>query len=500
LGLKAARGARRLGRYQGLMAVGQDAIIEEIKASGLRGRGGAGFPTGMKWSFMPKEPKPGRPNFLVINADESEPGSCKDREIIRHDPHKLIEGALIAGFAMRARAGYIYIRGEFIRETETLRRRSEAYDAGLLGKNAAKSGYDFDLFVHRGAGAYICGEETAMLESLEGKKGMPRLKPPFPAGAGLYGCPTTVNNVESIAVVPTILRRGAAWFKSIGREKNEGTKLFQISGHVNKPCVVEEAMSIPFRELIDRHAGGIRGGWDNLLAVIPAARRCRWCRPSRSSTRRWISTASRTLGSGLGTAAVIVMDKSTDIVRAISRISYFYKHESCGQCTPCREGTGWMWRVMERLREGDAEIDEIDMLLDVTKQVEGHTICALGDAAAWPIQGLIRHFRPELERRIAERAGIGRWRRRNECLRSPSTASRSRSRRARPCCRRASWRARRSRASAITSGCRSPAIAGCAWSRSRRGRPSRRRAARCPPPTARRSAPTRRWSRRRAKG
>jgi NADH-quinone oxidoreductase subunit F len=389
-----------------LMQIGQDEIIDAIKASGLRGRGGAGFPTGMKWGFMPKEPQEGRPNFLVINADESEPGSCKDREIIRHDPHKLIEGALIAGFAMRARAAYIYIRGEFIREAETLFAAvQEAYDAGLLGKNAAKSGYDFDVFVHRGAGAYICGEETALLESLEGKKGQPRLKPPFPAGAGLYGCPTTVNNVESIAVVPTILRRGAAWFKGFGREKNEGTKLFQISGHVNKPCVVEECMSIPFRELIDRHAGGIRGGWDNLLAVIPGGSSVPLVPAAQIMDAPMDFDGLRELGSGLGTAAIIVMDKSTDIVRAISRISYFYKHESCGQCTPCREGTGWMWRVMERLREGNADIGEIDTLLDVTKQIEGHTICALGDAAAWPIQGLIRHFRPEIERRIIEKQG-----------------------------------------------------------------------------------------------
>ncbi|SMF75601.1 NADH dehydrogenase subunit F [Allosphingosinicella indica] len=405
-GLKSAQKRGDWDATKDLMARGQDAIIEEIKASGLRGRGGAGFPTGMKWSFMPKEPKDGRPNFLVINADESEPGSCKDREIIRHDPHKLIEGALIAGYAMRARAGYIYIRGEFIREAETLFAAvQEAYDAGLLGKNAAKSGYDFDLFVHRGAGAYICGEETAMLESLEGKKGQPRLKPPFPAGAGLYGCPTTVNNVESIAVVPTILRRGADWFKSFGRENNAGTKLFQISGHVNKPTVVEEAMSIPFRELIDKHAGGIRGGWDNLLAVIPGGSSVPLVPAREIIDAPMDFDGLRDLKSGLGTAAVIVMDKSTDIVRAISRISYFYKHESCGQCTPCREGTGWMWRVMERLREGDAEIHEIDTLLDVTKQVEGHTICALGDAAAWPIQGLIRHFRPEIERRINERRG-----------------------------------------------------------------------------------------------
>jgi NADH-quinone oxidoreductase subunit F len=408
--LKAARQRGDWDDTKALMAIAHDAIIDQVKASRLRGRGGAGFPTGMKWGFMPKEPKPGKPNFLVINADESEPGSCKDRDIIRHDPHKLLEGALIAGFAMRARAAYIYIRGEFIRETEALRRAvAEAYEAGLLGKNACGSGYDFDLFVHRGAGAYICGEETAMLESLEGKQGKPRLKPPFPAGAGLYGCPTTVNNVESIAVVPTILRRGPGWFASIGREKNEGTKLFQLSGHINTPCVVEESMGISFRELITRHGGGIRGGknpddFSNLLAVIPGGSSVPLVPADEILDAPMDFDGLKALGSGLGTAAVIVMDKSTDIVRAISRISYFYKHESCGQCTPCREGTGWMWRMMERLRDGDATVEMIDKLLDVTKEVEGHTICALGDAAAWPIQGLIRHFRPELERRIAERS------------------------------------------------------------------------------------------------
>ncbi len=404
--LDAARARGDWDDTKALLTRGPDAIIDVIKASGLRGRGGAGFPTGTKWSFMPKEPRPDRPNFLVINADESEPGSCKDREIIRHDPHKLIEGALVAGFAMRARAAYIYIRGEYIREAETLFAAvQEAYDAGLVGKNACGSGYDFDVFVHRGAGAYICGEETAMLESLEGKKGQPRLKPPFPAGAGLYGCPTTVNNVESIAVTPTILRRGADWFASFGAENNRGTKLFQISGHVNKPCVVEESMSISFRELIDRHCGGIRGGWDNLLAVIPGGSSVPLVPASQIIDCAMDFDGLKAVGSGLGTAAVIVMDKSTDVVRAISRLSYFYKHESCGQCTPCREGTGWMWRVMERLRTGDADIGEIDTLFQVTKQVEGHTICALGDAAAWPIQGLIRHFRPELERRIRERGG-----------------------------------------------------------------------------------------------
>ncbi len=405
--LEAARQRGDWADTAALMAGGPDAIIDVIKASGLRGRGGAGFPTGMKWSFMPKEPKPGRPSYLVINADESEPGSCKDREIIRHDPHKLIEGALLAGFAMRASAAYIYIRGEYIREAEVLVAAvAEAYAAGLIGKNACGSGYDFDVVVHRGAGAYICGEETAMLESLEGKKGQPRLKPPFPAGAGLYGNPTTVNNVESIAVAPAILRRGAAWFAAIGRPKNEGTKLFQISGHVNKPCVVEEAMSVPFRELIETHCGGIRGGWDNLLAVIPGGSSVPLVPADQIIDCPMDFDALKDLKSGLGTAAVIVMDKSTDVVRAIARLSYFYKHESCGQCTPCREGTGWMWRVMERLVTGDAEYHEIDLLLEVTTEIEGHTICALGDAAAWPIQGLIRHFRPEVEARIAKRKGF----------------------------------------------------------------------------------------------
>ena len=399
-------GARARGAWDSTKALldkGQDWIIDEMKKSGLRGRGGAGFPTGMKWSFMPKEVKD-RPHYLVVNADESEPGTCKDRDIMRHDPHLLIEGCLVAGFAMRANAGYIYVRGEFYNEAQNLIAAiREAYDAGLLGKNACGSGWDFDLYVHRGAGAYICGEETALLESLEGKKGMPRLKPPFPAGAGLYGCPTTVNNVESIAVAPTILRRGATWFAGIGRPNNTGTKLFCISGHVNKPCNVEEEMGIPLRELIDRHCGGVRGGWDNLLAVIPGGASVPLLPKSICDTVLMDFDSLRDQKSGLGTAAVIVMDKSTDVVKAIARLSYFYKHESCGQCTPCREGTGWMWRVMERMVTGNARLEEIDALEDVTKQVEGHTICALGDAAAWPIQGLIRHFRPEMERRIRAR-------------------------------------------------------------------------------------------------
>ncbi|MCZ6847854.1 MAG: NADH-quinone oxidoreductase subunit NuoF [Alphaproteobacteria bacterium] len=397
-------GARARGDWDGtkaIMAKGAAWIIEEIKESGLRGRGGAGFPAGMKWSFMPQESKDGRPNYLVINADEGEPGTCKDRDMMRNDPHKLVEGALLASFAMNAHVCYIYIRGEFYREASNLQAAiDQAYAAGLIGPNACGSGFDFDLYLHRGAGAYICGEETALLESLEGKKGQPRLKPPFPAAAGLYGCPTTVNNVETIAVVPAILRRGAAWFAGLGRPNNTGTKVFCISGHVEEPCNVEEEMGIPLKELLEKHAGGVRGGWDNLLAVIPGGSSVPLIPKSICETVHMDFDALIEVKSGLGTAAVIVMDKSTDIIAAIARLSKFYMHESCGQCTPCREGTGWMWRVMERLVQGRAELSEIDMLLEVTTEIEGHTICALGDAAAWPIQGLIRHFRPEMEARI----------------------------------------------------------------------------------------------------
>ncbi|MGB2439416.1 MAG: NADH-quinone oxidoreductase subunit NuoF [Candidatus Puniceispirillaceae bacterium] len=399
-GLKGAKARGDWDNTKAILARGHDDIVEEIKASGLRGRGGAGFPTGLKWSFMPKEVGV-RPHYLVVNADESEPGTCKDRDIIRHEPHKLIEGCLVAGFAMRAHTAYIYIRGEFFNEGKILQAAiDEAYDAGLLGKNAAGSGWDFDVYLQRGAGAYICGEETALIESMEGKKGQPRLKPPFPAGVGLYGCPTTVNNVESIAVSPTIMRRGGAWFAGLGKENNTGTKLFCISGHVNKPCNVEEEMGIPLKELIEKHAGGVRGGWDNLLAVIPGGSSTPLIPQSVCNTMTMDFDALREAGTGLGTAGVIVMDKSTDIVKAIARLSYFYKHESCGQCTPCREGTGWMWRMMDRMVRGEAEIHEIETLEQVTRQVEGHTICALGDAAAWPVQGLIKHFRPEIERRI----------------------------------------------------------------------------------------------------
>lgn len=398
------KGAMKRGDWhktKELVLKGHEWILKEMKESGLRGRGGAGFPTGLKWSFMNK-PLDGRPRYLVINADEGEPGTCKDREILRGDPHKLIEGCLVAGRAMQANAAYIYIRGEFYNEASNVQEAiNEAYAAGLIGKNACGTGFDFDVYVHRGAGAYICGEETSLIESLEGKQGKPRLKPPFPADVGLFGCPSTVTNVETVAVAPTILRRGGSWFAGFGRPRNAGTKLFCISGHVNNPCTVEEEMSIPLKELIEKHCGGVRGGWDNLLGIIPGGCSVPVLPKSICDDVLMDFDALRDANSGLGTAAVIVMDKTTDIVRAISRFSAFYRHESCGQCTPCREGSRWLETMMNRFEEGRGKPEEIDQIWEISKQIEGHTICALGDAAAWPVQGLIRHFRPELESRMA---------------------------------------------------------------------------------------------------
>lgn len=392
-------------RTKDLLNKGRDWIIDEVKASGLRGRGGAGFPSGLKWSFMPKEIGE-RPHYLVINADEGEPGTCKDREIMRHDPHKLVEGCLISGFAMGAHTCYIYVRGEFVNETNNLQRAiDEAYADGLLGPNACGSGWAYDIYIHRGAGAYICGEETALIESLEGNTGKPRLKPPFPANVGVFGCPTTVTNVETVAVAPTILRRGADWFASFGRKNNTGTKLFAVSGHVNHPATFEESMSIPLKEMLEKHCGGVRGGWDNLLGVVPGGSSVPVLPIGECAEALMDFDDLVSRKSGLGTAAVIVMDKSTDVVAAIARFADFYAHESCGQCTPCREGTPWLRDIMHRMVIGNATLDEIDMLQELTKQIEGHTICALGDAAAWPVQGLIRHFRPEIEKRIADYTG-----------------------------------------------------------------------------------------------
>ncbi|KAK4052520.1 NADH dehydrogenase [ubiquinone] flavoprotein 1, mitochondrial [Microbotryomycetes sp. JL221] len=406
-GLKGAQSRGDWHRTKDIILKGDNWIIQQIKDSGLRGRGGAGFPSGLKWSFMNKPgwEKDPRPRYLVVNADEGEPGTCKDREIMRGDPHKLIEGCLVAGRAMNANAAYIYIRGEFYMESDHVQQAiDEAYKAGLIGKNACGSGYDFDVYLHRGAGAYICGEETALIESLEGKQGKPRLKPPFPADVGLFGCPTTVANVETVAVAPTIIRRGPNWFNSFGRDRNSGTKLFCISGHVNTPCVVEEEMSIPLQELIEKHCGGVRGGWNHLLGIVPGGSSVPILPKNLCEEALMDFDSLKDLQSGLGTGAVIVMNKETDVIRAIARFAKFYKHESCGQCTPCREGTTWLEKMMDRMVVGQAHEREIEMLQELTKQIEGHTICALGDAAAWPVQGLLRHFRPEVEARIAQYA------------------------------------------------------------------------------------------------
>ena len=400
--IKSARKRGIWNDIRSILSKNPDDVIEEVKKSGLRGRGGAGFPAGVKWSFMPKNPDEQNPSYLIVNADESEPGTCKDRDIIRFESHRIIEGALIAGFAIRAKAAYVYIRGEYYNESQILQHAiDEAYKAGFLGKNICKTGFDFDIYIHRGAGAYICGDETALLNSLEGRKGMPRLKPPaFPAVVGAWGRPTIVNNVETIAAVPEIMKRGSDWFANIGRANNTGIKIYCISGHVNNPCTIEEQMSIPLKELIEKYAGGVTGGWNNLLAIIPGGSSVPLI-PKHICTKVLMDFDSlKEAGTALGTAGIIVMNKSTDIIKAITKLSKFYMHESCGQCTPCREGTTWMYKIMQRLVQGNAETKEIDDLLELTKQIEGHTICALGDAAAWPIQGLIKHFRPEVESRI----------------------------------------------------------------------------------------------------
>ena len=377
-------------------------IINKIKDSGLRGRGGAGFSTGMKWDFMPKESN--RQHYLVINADEGEPGTCKDRDIIRNEPHKLLEGCVISGYAIGASKCYIYIRGEFFNEASILQKAiDDCYKRGFLGKKIFRSNIDFDIFLHYGSGAYVCGEETALIESLEGKKGQPRLKPPFPANVGVYGKPTTVNNVETIAVVPTILRRGSDWFSKLGRQNNSGSKIFCISGHVNNPCNVEEELGVPLKYLIQKYAGDVIGGWNNLQAIIPGGSSVPLLPKSECETVLMDFDSLKDAGSGLGTGGIIVINKQTDIVRAIARLSEFYKHESCGQCTPCREGTGWLMRVMNRLADNNCSVEEVEMLEEVTYQIEGHTICALGDAAAWPIQGLLKHFKKDILNRIQKK-------------------------------------------------------------------------------------------------
>ncbi len=368
-------------------------IIDNLKKSALRGRGGAGFPTGLKWSFMPRQ-SPGQ-KYIVCNSDESEPGTCKDRDILRYNPHAVIEGMAIAGYTIGATVGYNYMRGEFHHEPferfEAALR--EAYDAGYLGKNIMRSGVDFDLYSHLGAGAYICGEETALLESLEGKKGQPRFKPPFPANFGLYGCPTTINNTETLASVPAIMRNGGEWFLNLGRPNNGGEKLFSVSGHVNKPGNYEIPLGTPFRDLLEM-AGGVREG-RQLKAVIPGGSSMPVLPADIIMECDMDYDSLAKAGSALGSGGLIVMDDSTCMVNALLRISRFYYKESCGQCTPCREGTGWMWRVINRIENGQGRPEDLDLLVDTAGRIEGRTICAFGDAAAWPVQSFLKHFRDE---------------------------------------------------------------------------------------------------------
>ncbi len=391
---------QRVGGYEAWKKILQEKtlpmdIIEEIKASGLRGRGGAGFPTGLKWSFMAGD-TPGQ-KYVVCNSDESEPGTCKDRDILRFNPHSLVEGMAIACYAMGATVGYNYIRGEFMDEPFTRFENAlkEAYDEGLLGRDIQGTGINVDLHASLGAGAYICGEETALLESLEGKKGQPRFKPPFPANYGLYGRPTTINNTESYASAPIIMRKGAQWFKDMGVENSGGTKCFSVSGHVNKPGNFEVPMGMPFSELLEL-AGGVRDG-HQLKAVIPGGSSVPVVPGEIMMQANMDYDSIQQAGSMLGSGAVIIMDETTCMVRAIQRIARFYFSESCGQCTPCREGTGWMYRVISRILEGKGSSEDMDKLVDVANKIEGRTICALGDAAAWPVQSFIKHYRHEFE-------------------------------------------------------------------------------------------------------
>lgn len=376
-------------------------IIGELKASALRGRGGAGFPTGLKWSFMPRN-TPGQ-KYIVCNSDEGEPGTCKDRDILRYNPHALVEGMIIAGYTIGATKGYNYIRGEFWEPYERFQQAiDDAYAAGLLGKNILGSGVDFDLYTHLGGGAYICGEETALLESIEGKKGQPRFKPPFPASFGLYGRPTTINNTETLASVPSILKNGGEWFLNIGKPNNGGPKVYSVSGHVNKPGNYEVPMGMPFSELLEL-AGGVRNG-NKLKAVIPGGSSTPILTGDEMMEVTMDYDSIAKAGSMLGAGSVIVMDETTCMVRALARISHFYFEESCGQCTPCREGTGWLSRVIHRIEHGQGKQEDLDLLLDVASKIQGRTICALGDAAAMPVSSFVKKFRDEFQYHIDHKA------------------------------------------------------------------------------------------------
>ncbi len=393
--------AKSLGDFKDLKAIlskGDSFLIEEIKKSGLKGRGGAGFPTGMKWSFINKADP--RPKYLVINGDEGEPGTCKDREIIRHEPFKLLEGIIIASYAISAKVCYIYVRGEFFQEVQILQKAiDELYQDGLLGKNCFNL-YDLDVYIHLGAGAYICGEETALIESLEGRKGFPRLKPPFPANCGLYGCPTVINNIETIAVVPTILRRGADWFLSMGTKESAGTKLFCISGFVNNPCVVEERLGVKLKDLIDNHCGGVIGGWNNLLAIIPGGASTPIL-PKSYCERLYMDFESlREVNSALGTGAIMVFDNSVDVLSLMKNIVNFYHHESCGQCTPCREGSGVALKLINKIINKKASKDEINLLENIVDNTMGTSICGLNDATVFAVKGFLAHYKDYIIEKI----------------------------------------------------------------------------------------------------
>lgn len=393
---------RRVGGYEVLEKIlkektSPETIIEEVKKSNLRGRGGAGFPTGLKWSFMPRK-VPGD-KYIVCNSDEGEPGTCKDRDILRYNPHQLIEGMIIAGYAIGAEAGYNYVRGEFVEPIERFEAALiEAREAGYLGKDILGSGVNFELYCQPGAGAYICGEETALLESIEGKKGQPRYKPPFPAGFGLYGRPTTINNTETLASVPVILQKGGQWFHDIGVPNNGGSKIFSVSGHVNNPGNFEVPMGMPFAELLEL-AGGVRDG-RTLKAVIPGGSSTPVVPGDVMMDTVMSYDGISKAGSMLGAGSVIVMDDTTCMVKALERIAEFYYEESCGQCTPCREGTGWLYRVVKRIEHGQGTQEDLDRLVDVAKNINGNTICALGDAAAAPVISFIEHFREEFQYHI----------------------------------------------------------------------------------------------------
>jgi NADH-quinone oxidoreductase subunit F len=392
----------KTGGYQALQKTFKefkpDEVIEEVKKSALRGRGGAGFPTGMKWGFVPKESK--RPKYVVCNADESEPGTGKDRDLMRYDPHQLIEGMIITGYALGSFTSYIYIRGEYWYIKEILEKAiAEAYAKGYLGKNILGSGFDHDIYLHPGAGAYICGEETALLESLEGKRGHPRLKPPFPAVVGLYGGPTVVNNVETLAVIPWIILNGGDWYRQLGTEKSGGTKLFTVSGHVNRPGNYEVPMGYPLMKLINDDCGGMLGG-RKLKAVIPGGSSVPIITAEETERCNLDYESVAALGSMLGSGGVIVMDETTDIFETTRNVTHFYMHESCGWCTPCREGTRWLYKVFERMHRYEGKPGDVELLYDLADKILGKSFCPLGDAAAMPVQSAIQKFRDDFDRRI----------------------------------------------------------------------------------------------------